>query len=278
MLCDAHIHMGYYSRKGQDTPFYYSPRRIVGIVNRCGVDEFVVSSTCSQVSEIGIDDIVREAREMIRLEGQRAHVFFWLSGHLYDEDRTMVWLQSGLFEGIKLHEGETPWMMSRQSDLRNILSRARERDLPVMLHSGENGGCRPLELVKIVHEYPTVRFNFAHCRPMDEMAMVIADCPNVWTDTAYMALEDFPRLCSYDWDGRLMFGTDLPVWQAHEDVSLTKRYRECVRTFQATGFADSANHAFCEFIKPRKDSTFLPSSGEKRRYSIQPGKDKEATR
>jgi len=248
MICDAHIHMGYYSRKGQDAPFYYSPKRIAGIVKRCGVDEFIVSSTCSQVTEIGIDDLVREAKEMKRLEGHRGHVFFWLSGHLYDEDRTMGWLNSCLFEGIKLHEGETPWMMSRQSDLRNILSMARARDLPVMFHSGENGGCRPSELAKIAGEYPTVHFNFAHCRPMDEMAKVIADCPNVWTDTAYMALEEFPKLCSYDWHGRLMFGTDLPVWQAHEECSLTTRYREYVEAFGAADLEKTAVHAFHKFL------------------------------
>ena len=248
MICDAHIHMGYYSRKGQDAPFYYSPRRIAGIVNRCGVDEFIVSSTCSQVVEIGIDDIVREAREVKRLEGHRAHVFFWLSGHLYDEDRTMRWLESGLFEGIKLHEGETSWILSRQSDLRNILSLAKERDLPVMFHSGENGGCRPSELAKIACEYPTVHFNFAHCRPMDEMAKVVADCPNVWTDTAYMTSEDFQKLCHYEWHGRLMFGTDLPVWQAHGECSLTKRYREYVEAFGAAGLEDKAGQAFRTFF------------------------------
>lgn len=47
MLCDAHIHVGYYARMGHDKPFYYSPRRVVGVLNRCGVDEFIVSSTCA---------------------------------------------------------------------------------------------------------------------------------------------------------------------------------------------------------------------------------------
>ena len=50
---------------------------------------------------------------------------------------------------------------------------------------------------------------------MEEMAKVVADCPNVWTDTAYMAIGEFPRLHDYEWHGRLMFGTDLPVWQAN---------------------------------------------------------------
>ena len=248
MLCDAHVHMGYYSRKGWHEPFYYSPRRVLGVLDRCGVEEFIVSSTCAQVDEIGIDAMVHEAREMKRLAGARAHIFFWLSGHLYDEGRTMGWLEVGRSEGIKLHEGETPWRASRQADLRKILSMARERNLPVMFHSGENGGCRPSELAKIASEYPTVRFNFAHCRPMDEMAKVIADCPNVWTDTAYMAFDEFPRLRDYDWHGRLMFGTDLPVWQAYEECSLTKRYREYAETFGAAGLEDKAGQAFYKFL------------------------------
>ena len=243
--------MGYYSRKDCREPFYYSPRRVFGVLNRCGVDEFIVSSTCAQVECIGVDAMVREAREMKRLAGQGAHIFFWLSGHLYEEDPTMRWLETGLFEGIKLHEGETPWMQRRQKDLRRILSVANERGLPIMIHAGLVVGCRPLELAKFAHEFPTLRFNFAHCRPMGEMAKVIADCPNVWTDTAYMALDEFPRLRDYDWHDRLMFGTDLPVWQSHDDVGLTKRYREYVRAFREACLMDSVYQAFRDFAKVR---------------------------
>ncbi len=251
MICDAHIHTGYYPRKGYDTPFYYSPRRIVGILDRCGVGEFIVSSTCAQMEEIGIADIVREAREMKRLAGNRAHVFFWLSGYLYDEDSAMKWIETGLFEGIKLHEGETPWVKCRKKALRKILSVASERNLPVMFHAGEDVGCRPSKLAKIAREFPNVRFTFAHCRPMDEMAKVIADCSNVWTDTAYMAIDDFQRLRDYDWHGRLMFGTDLPVWQANEKVGLTNRYREYVLAFRKTGFEEVSGAAFRNFVALR---------------------------
>ena len=248
MFFDAHVHMGYYSRKGWSEPFYYSPRRVLGVLERCGITEFIVSSTCAQVEEIEINVIVREAREMKRLAGNRAHVFFWLSGHLYDEDRMMQWLKTGLFDGIKLHAVETPWMKGRKKDLRGILSVAAAWQFPVMFHAGLNEGTRPLELAKVAREFPSVRFNFAHCRPMDEMAKVMADCPNVWTDTAYLAFDEFPKLRDYDWHGRLMFGTDLPVWQSHEDVSLTKRYREYVRVFGATGWGKRSCNAFRRFL------------------------------
>ncbi len=248
MLCDAHVHMGYYSRKGRREPFYYSPRRILGVLDRCGIGKFIVSSTCAQIAGIGVDAIVREAREMKRIAGSRAQIFFWLSGHLYDEDPGLSWIGNGLFAGIKFHEIETPWMERRSGELRRVLSVAAERNLPVMFHSGPNLGCRPLELAKIACAYPSVRFNFAHCRPMDEMAKVVADCPNVWTDTAYMALGDFQKLRDYDWHGRLMFGSDLPTWQTCGTVGLTAQYRAYVMALRETGLIGAAADAFAGFL------------------------------
>ena len=248
MKTDAHVHIGFYARAGKDDPFYYSPRRVLGVINRCGVCEFIVSSTCAHIEEIGIEEFIREAREMKRIAGWRAHEFFWLSGHLYDEDPDMLWLQTGLFDGIKLHEGETPWLTKRISDLHAILAFAARHDLPVMLHSGPNDGMRPKELATIAKSHPSVRFNFAHCRPMEEMADVIAECPNVWTDTAYMETYEYAHLSEFNWHGRLMFGTDLPVWQVHEVVCLTKRYREQQNAFMSTGLECKATFAFRNFI------------------------------
>lgn len=249
MFCDAHVHIGYYSRIGRGEPFYYSPRRIFGVLNRCGVDEFLVSSTCAQVNGIGIAEIIREAREMKRLAGGRAHIFFWLSGLLYDEDPTMRWIETRLFEGIKLHECETPWLQKRQKDLERILVFAEGHGMPVMFHAGAAGWCRPSKLAKIANEHPRIRFDFAHCRPMDEMAKVVAECPNVWTDTAYMFRGEFPKLRDYNWNGRLMFGSDLPVWQALEDTSLAKQYRETRRMFCEMGLENLSEQAFFSFLR-----------------------------
>lgn len=63
-----------------------------------------------------------------------------------------------------------------------------------------------------------------------------------------MALDEFPKLSDYDWHGRLMFGTDLPVWQVHENCGLTERYRECAQAFRATGLVRPADAAFRGFV------------------------------
>ncbi len=228
---DAHIHMGYYPRLGSEDLAYYSPRRIVGILDRCDVDEFVVSSTSSQIDEISFRDIIREAEEMKLRAGSRAHIFFWLSGRLYDEDRSMGWLSSGVFEGVKFHERETPWLGCRKSELKNILKRLSDLNLPVQFHTGDDDGCRPLDLMELAKEFPSVRFDFSHCRQMPASARVVAECSNVFVDTAYLAASQMGELKEYDWKGRLMYGSDLPVWQAHENVSLTKAYRANILAF-----------------------------------------------
>lgn len=246
-MVDAHVHLGWFAGKATGLR-YYSPRRILGVLDRCGVASFVISSTTAQAIGATIDGVISEAREMRRLAGARAKIFYWLSGAFYEKDPELTVLETGLFNGIKLHEREGHWVEKRPEALRRVLRVSAKRDLPVQFHSGLDEPCSPRALAAYAREFPMVRFDFAHCRPMDEVAEVVAACPNVWTDTAYMDEAHMAKLSSYDWHNRLMFGSDLPVWQAYEDVSLTKRYREMVRCFLRTGLAKSADIAFNKFL------------------------------
>lgn len=252
MIYDAHIHMGYFTRVGYAEPFYYSPRRVVGLLDRCGVDEFVVSSTCAQVEGISIEDMIREAEEMKRLAGSRAHVFCWISGRMYDADPQLSFLDCGYYEGIKLHGGETNWSRERSEDLTRILQEAQGRNWPVQFHCGETDGCWPGELAKWVELFPTVNFDFAHCRPMSEMAQVIATHENVFTDCSYMDPALMSHIAEYDWRGRMLFGSDFPAYHACERVGFTKRYRENVVRWQTNRSA--MEDALGKFLKKDKKS------------------------
>lgn len=246
MMFDAHVHMGYYTRQGFDEPWYYSPRRVAGVLNRCSVDEFIVSSTCVQVGSISIWDLNREAREMKRIAGGRAHLFLWVTGRLLENDPQLTVLDEGLYEGVKLHEMETPWVRDRRSDLERVLKIAEERSLPVQFHSATIGTCSTNALARFANKFQDVRFDFAHCLDMIEMTRVMADLPNVWTDTAYLPFGLFQYLSDYEWHERLMFGTDLPVWQAQEKCGLTERYRQYVTAWERTGI--NGKKAFRSFL------------------------------
>lgn len=157
----------------------------------------------------------------------------------------LSWLNGELFEGVKFHEKETPWFRSRRNELRKVLDRIAEQNKPVQFHTGDDEGCRPLDLVCLAKTYPTLKFDFAHCKLAHQSALAVAECPNVYVDTAFFDA-DFFMLRDYDWQGRLMYGSDLPVWQAHRDVPLTKYYRKNLEAFNRV--FPSADGAFIEFL------------------------------
>jgi predicted TIM-barrel fold metal-dependent hydrolase len=183
------------------------------------------------VESIPLADILREAREMRRVAGACAHQFFWLSGRFYDADRELKVLDTGLYEGLKLHELETPWTGARRRDLERVLAIAAERRLPVQFHCGPEP-CSPRALAKIAAKFPSVNFDFAHCVPMDEMAVVMSDLPNVWTDVAWLADEEWARIGDYDWHGRLLFGSDFPAYHAKKRGTFTGLYRKTLEEFR----------------------------------------------
>ena len=252
MICDAHVHVGWYNYRGSSVLKYYSPRRVNGVLNRCGVDEWIVSSTSAQAAGITNEGLLSEAREVKRLAGNRAHVFCWLTWDLYRRDPSLSVLNGGMYEGIKLHEMEGHWIEWHKAELECVLNRAEEIGIPVQFHSGVDDFCRPATLMIFAQWYPKVRFNFSHCRLMGETAAVIERCPNVWADTACLSQEDFKRIGNYDWKGRLMFGTDIPACQAHADVSLTQFYRECLKWYTLTGC--DGQKAFSSFLRGKDGS------------------------
>lgn len=248
MTTDSHVHIGYYPRIGRLRLQYYSPKRIIGVLNRCGIEHFIVSSTCAQIKGMTVEDILYETYEIKRIAGERAHVFFWLAGHLYDEDRKLRWMKTGLFEGIKFHEGETKWLRERKSDLVKIIDSVAVHGYKVQFHCDGSDGCNASQLAEIARLFPSVHFDFAHCRPMEELSRIVSELENVWTDTAYMDIRSMAELSDFNWNGRLMFGTDLPVWQAYESVGLTKRYRSMIKEFQDIGLGALSDIAFKKFL------------------------------
>ena len=230
MICDAHVHVGYFQRKGHDRPFYYTPKRVSSILKRCGVEEFIFSSSSSHFGVTDIESLHNEAAETKKEFGRGAHAFCWLSGPMFEADRGLTFLDRGIYDGVKLHELETRWS-TRPKDLDYILSVLEERDVPVQFHTGEDPGCYPGDYLPYVKKHPKLRVDFAHCRPGQATIDAMKECPNLYTDTAFMPPERIELLEANGVADRVMFGTDLPVMQCYYDVQLTAYYRKVLKEF-----------------------------------------------
>lgn len=250
MICDAHVHVGWFYRlTNPDTfdrsDFYYEPKVVAEALKDCGVDEYIFSSISCQ-RHVTLEDVEREARETQAAFGAGAHPFFWVTGPFYDADPDFKVLDSGLWEGVKIHELETPWVKKRPKDLERILSVLEERNVPVQFHSGEDEGCYPHELLPFAKRHPNLRIDFAHCRPYREMIQCLKECPNLFTDTAFMPAEYYPELVAAGVESQVMFGTDLPIqggfypWSS-KDVATTleKYYRDEQAEALKSGFREN---------------------------------------
>ena len=222
-MFDAHVHMGYFPRRGREEPYYYSPRRIFGALTRAGVEEFIVSST-NAVWDVEGTAMHAEAREMKRLAGNRAHIFFWVSTRYLERDPNLELLPTGLYEGVKLHGGESAWLHKPELLMR-VLSIARERAFPVQLHTGENdhGISNTIgDYLPYCRCFPELSIDMAHGKPHPEVPAALAELPHLYVDTAFV-----PHKTVMKWleDGvdeqRIMFGSDVPAPQRHERISIS---------------------------------------------------------
>lgn len=249
MICDAHVHVGrFYRLTNPDTfdrsDFYYEPKVVADTLKACGVDEFIFSPMALQ-DVVTYEELEREAKETQAAFGAGAHPFFWVTGSFYDDDSDLKVLDSGLWEGVKIHELETPWVKKRPKDLERILSVLEERNVPVQFHSGECEGCFPHELLPYAKRHPNLRIDFAHCRPYREMIQCLKECPNLFTDTAFMPAEYYPELVAAGVESQVMFGTDFPIqggfypWKSTDvRTSLVSFYQDELAAIRNAGYSE----------------------------------------
>ena len=243
MICDAHVHMGYWPKDGEW--LYCSPRRVANVMRRCGADEWIVSSTTAQVESVRAVDLLREMKELKRIAGQRTHCFYWLTGRMYDFDRDLSFLMCDIFEGVKFHEEETSWVRERPAELDRILGILESTGKRVMFHCGTSAGCRPQDIEPFVAKHPSLKFNLAHC-PANLRGTMLRN-QNVYTDTAFAPMSAIQELIQAGLSGRVMFGSDFPIMAYCVGQGLTSTYRAAINGVKDLEGNDF-NGAFRRFV------------------------------
>lgn len=169
-----------------------------------------------------------EAREMKRLAGQRAHIFFWVSMRYLERDPKLEHLPAGLYEGLKLHGAESAWLHKPELLLR-VLNIACERAFPVQIHTGENdNGVRNTigAYLPYCRRFPELHIDLAHGKPHAAVPTILAELPHVYVDTAFVSSHTVEEWLAAGVDEhRIMFGSDLPAPQRYNKIGLTAYVR-----------------------------------------------------
>lgn len=207
MIIDNHVHVGWYSDG------YHSPLEIWNSLQQAGVDSAVVSST-STCAEL-YHNIKTEFYQLFSIAG-RGNIcpILWLTPDMLFKGWPLKKLLKSKIEwrGIKLHYISHPRWSQHPCMVEEALEIARSLgNVPVLLHTGEWENCHAGVFKPLVTANSDLNFVLAHGRPVEETIHLMKAFSNVWTDTAFMPVEDIKRLKEVSLSERVMFGSDAPI-------------------------------------------------------------------
>ena len=225
MLCDAHVHVGYFRSR------YFSPEDVVRGLWRLGVNRWAVSSTSTSGKPWAF--VRREYERIYELASKRSVLLLWLTPELLTQSRDLRKYDVLPFRGLKIH-GANGWQADGKP-LRRAFAIARERNWPVVVHTGGSPAYDAGRFGSLGKMFPHTPIVLAHGRPVDQTLAVMRQAPNAWVDTAFMPLRDVRQLLMAGMSRRMLFGSDYPAPTCFFKTPLATYYRRRVGMLQRVG-------------------------------------------
>lgn len=217
-LFDTHIHVG------QFRELYESPKELVEYLSSVGVSRFAVSSTT--ICEYDYDKVIYEMKELQTLCGNRLIPVLWILPEMLQDGGLNKLMDSKIhWRCLKIHPQLHPetWL-PESKELRWVVSMASILQCPLLIHTGEMAGCYPHLYETVIEKNNNVTFILAHGRPIDETICLMEKYKNVWTDTAFMPIENICKLCEEKLSERVLWGSDYPITKYYYHQTDMKTY------------------------------------------------------
>lgn len=202
---DSHIHFG------QFYDICTTPKELLDYLNSVGVAVFAASST--SICEGDYDKVIAEMQELVEAGGSKIYPVLWVLPQMLEDGGLEKFMDSGInWKCVKIHPQlhPTKWL----ADERCIVSVCRFAStllVPLLIHTGEMSGCYPKQFEHVIKRFPNLVFILAHGRPIEQTVSLMKAYQNVWTDTAFMPINNVVRLCDEKLSDRVLWGTDYPI-------------------------------------------------------------------
>jgi hypothetical protein len=208
MIIDAHVLVG------EGRYHQVDPRRLVEQMDRCGIDQALISPVDR---EMAVQNREGNDRVLALTRQYPGRFLAYATANPWYEAAAVAELERALGEGaaaIKLHPPLQGFMILEQLVHPLIEVAARHR-VPVYVHTGTPAYALPLQLTELALTYPEVSFIMGKNGKTDfwmDSEPAFEGAPNIYGDTAH----DFPergmaRMCKAIGAGRMIFSSNHPV-------------------------------------------------------------------
>jgi len=225
MICDAHVHVGYFRDQ------YFSPDAVIAGLRKLKVHQWAVSS--SSTSGKPWSFVRKEYERIVELAPDESVLLLWVTPAMLKHSGDLSVFSILPFRGIKIHwtNGWNP----HGKQMERLFSIAQERQWPIVVHTGVDGGCQAGEYEAICHKYSSVRVVLAHGRPIDQAASLMKSARNVWADTSFMPNRDIHLLASQGVAGKVLHGSDYPAPTVFYKTPICRYYQRRLMALRTLG-------------------------------------------
>ena len=239
MIIDAHVHLSVHKGKAESIP--ESKEVLLSEMRLRAVDYAIVipDNTEDQPHIAGLKTartLIRDSDPLLLLGSPNV-----LSGGDAEIQRHDRLLRDGTIHGLKFFPGHEPYYPTDDRCL-PFYAACQLRGLPVVFHTGENGGGEgwtkfsdPKHIVAVAEDFPSLKVVITHYfwPQLEYCYQVTKDTPNIYFEIAGLADEDVVRRSGgisviqdvlartiSDRPDQVIFGTDWPCCRIQEHIDL----------------------------------------------------------
>ncbi|MDE7386731.1 MAG: amidohydrolase family protein [Muribaculaceae bacterium] len=204
MLIDTHIHVGQFNN------LYFAPSVVCNLMEHLRVSHYAVSST--SICEENYRKVLDELRELIDIDGEKVLPVMWITP-LGLKGNIAWYLESEIkWRMLKIHPFLNCEEWQKQPALFiEVCDIARELNLPVLIHTGNEKCCQCIVFENIIANNPDIIFILAHGRPLQQAIKMANNYDNVFVDSAFMPVDQMYVFIKKASATKLLWGTDMCI-------------------------------------------------------------------
>jgi Tat protein secretion system quality control protein TatD with DNase activity len=219
-ILDAHVHVGQFKER------YFPPEFIVKEMRSLKVKKWIVSSTSSCDEHYDFGKVKDEINCLLHIAPNEAFPLLWIRPDMIEKSPDLSKYEHKHY-GFKIHGYIQNWDPIGEP-IKKVFSIAKERSLPVLIHTGGKKECDAESYMSICEMFPTVKVVLAHGRPIEQAEKMLEKCPNCRVDTAFMPIENILHLISKGYTDRILFGSDHPIGVFYDKKKSEDIYKDII--------------------------------------------------
>lgn len=226
MLIDTHVHVGTFKK------YHFSPTDVSSLMSDLGCDCYAASST--SMCEENYPKVLDEINELINIDGNKVLPVMWITAEGLKGN--IAWLlESNIkWKCLKIHLflDQYEWVPGSQN-LLEVLDIARELNIPLLIHTGNEEYCHAGKYEITIQENPGITFIFAHGRPHSDAINLTEKYLNAYADSAFMTINEMEDFVKRRLSHKLLWGTDMCIPKYfYPKIKLNTYYKQKLDAFR----------------------------------------------